>query len=280
MNAYKPVSACGRGCLPHVASAHRAAWLVRAARLTAVVTLLVCALGVAASFPLLTAGGRIRAVRGWFRVLLRACGVRLHVRGDLCLPVTTGPGGLGTLVTANHVSWLDVPALMAVDPVRVLAKSDVRRWPVVGVLARRAGTVFIDRERLRRLPDTVAEIAAALRRGHTVAVFPEGSTWCGRTTGRFYPATLQAAVDAGAPVRPVAIRYRLPDGSPTTLPAFVGDDTLVASLRRVLGARRIVAELELLPVLAPQVVGRRHLASASHLAITARRGAPVPTLKA
>jgi len=279
MSAYKPVSACGRGCLPHATTVPRAAWPVRAARLAAVLGLLVCALGVALALPLLTAGGRVRAVRGWFRVLLRACGVRLVVLGD-ALSVETGPGGRGTLVAANHVSWLDIPALMAVDLVRVLAKSDVRRWPVVGVLARRAGTVFIDRERLRRLPVTVAEIAAALRRGHTVAVFPEGTTWCGRTTGRFYPATLQAAVDAGAPVRPVVIRYRLPDGSPTTLPAFVGDDTLLASLRRVLGARRIVAEVEVLPVLPPQVAGRRNLASASHLAITARRTAPVPTLKA
>jgi 1-acyl-sn-glycerol-3-phosphate acyltransferase len=246
-----------------------AAWPRRALRLAAVLALVLGALGVAGSLPLLTAGGRVRVVRGWFRALLRACGVRLVVLGGPGLPWDTR----GTLVTANHVSWLDVPALMAVDPVRVLAKSDVRRWPVVGLLAARAGTVFIDRDRLRRLPVTVAEIAAALRGGQTVAVFPEGSTWCGRTTGRFYPATLQAAVDAGAPVRPVVIRYRLPDGSPTTLPAFVGDDTLLASLRRVLGARRIVVEVELMAALPPEMLGRRRLASASHLAITARRPA-------
>ena len=115
--------------------------------------------------------------------------------------------------------------MLAVEPVRVVAKTDVRRWPVIGLLAARGGTLFIDRDRLRRLPATVAEIAGTLRDGQSVLVFPEGSTWCGRTQGRFYPATFQAAIDAGAPVRPVALRYRLADGTATTAAAFVGDDT-------------------------------------------------------
>lgn len=141
------------------------------------------------------------------------------------------------LVVANHVSWLDVLLVAAVCPGRMLAKHEVSGWPVVGRLARSRGTLFIDRERIRSLPGTVAAIARALRDGETVVAFPEGSTWCGREAGRFRPAVFQAALDAGAPVRPVAIRYRLAGGEPTTVPAFVGDDTLTASLRRVVAAR-------------------------------------------
>src|SRR5262245_55978767 len=127
----------------------------------------------------------------------------------------TAPGSVGTLLAANHISWLDIPAILAVTPARVLAKSDVRGWPIVGVLAARAGTVFIDRYRLSRLAGTVADLGAALRTGATVLVFPEGSTWCGRTSGRFFTATFQAAVDADAPVRPVSLRYRLASGEAT-----------------------------------------------------------------
>jgi hypothetical protein len=115
---------------------------------------------------------------------------------------------------------------------------------VIGIMAARGGTLFIDRNQLRRLPATVAEIAAVLRGGETVLVFPEGSTWCGRIGGRFYPATMQSAIDAGVPVRPVAVRYRLADGSPTTVAAWVGDDTLLASVWRIAGTRGLTIEVD------------------------------------
>jgi 1-acyl-sn-glycerol-3-phosphate acyltransferase len=149
----------------------------------------------------------------------------------------------GVLVVSNHVSWLDILLVGAVCPGRMLAKREVAGWPVIGRFAVRGGTLFIDRERIRTLPDTVAEIAGALRGGATVVAFPEGSTWCGREEGRFRPAVFQAALDAGVPVRPVSIRYRLAGGEPTTAPAFVGDDTLLASVRRVVATRGLTAEL-------------------------------------
>ena len=258
MTAYAPASACGRGCLPRPDAVARAAWPTRLVRLACVVALLVCALGVAASMGILARDRQAMVVRTWFRALLRSCGVRLVVRGD---QVMSEPGPMGTLVAANHVSWLDIPAVLAVEPVRVLAKTDVRTWPVLGVLAARAGTVFIDRRRLRRLPATVAEIAAALRRGESVLVFPEGSTWCGRTQGRFYPATLQSAIDAGVAVRPVAVRYHLQDGTPTTVAAFVGDDTLLAAVWRVVATRGLAVEVEIGQPLSTQDETRQSLAT-------------------
>jgi 1-acyl-sn-glycerol-3-phosphate acyltransferase len=237
--AYAPTSACGPDCLPRPGTTPRVAWPVRVVRLLALVLALLGGIGVALATPVLSRAAGARLTRGWFRTLLRASGVRLRVVGGE-LPAG---GPTGTLITANHVSWLDVPAVLALEPVRVVAKSDVRGWPVIGLLAARGGTVFIDRNRLRRLPVTVAEIADLLRRGQNVLVFPEGSTWCGRKRGRFYPAAFQAAIDAGAPVRPVTLRYRLADGNPTTAAAFVGDDTLVASVLRVIATRGIVVEL-------------------------------------
>jgi 1-acyl-sn-glycerol-3-phosphate acyltransferase len=236
---YAPTSACGRGCLPRPGTTPRAAWPVRILRLVALVVVLLGGLLVAALTPVLSRLARARAKRAWFRAVLWASGVRLRVVGG------TLPAGdaTGTLITANHVSWLDIPAVLAVEPVRVVAKSDVRGWPVIGLLAARGGTLFIDRNRLRRLPATVAEIAGVLGGGQNVLVFPEGSTWCGRTQGQFYPAAFQAAIDAGAPVRPVSLRYRLADGTATTAAAFVGDDTLVASVVRVVSTRGLVAEM-------------------------------------
>lgn len=232
-------------------------WPVQVMRIAGLLLVLLGGVAIAFVTPLLTAGGKAQAKRGWFRALMRASGVRLVVRRGTRPTVA---GGRGTLVAANHMSWLDIPAMLAVEPMRVVAKSDVRRWPVVGLLAARGGTIFIDRHRLRRLPGTVADIAAVLRSGQSMLVFPEGSTWCGRTLGRFYPATFQSAIDAEAAVRPVAIRYLLADGTPTTVAAFVGDDTLIASVLRVVATRGLVVELELGPVADARGAARKSIA--------------------
>ncbi|MEU9174578.1 lysophospholipid acyltransferase family protein [Streptomyces sp. NPDC048420] len=186
----------------------------------------------------------VGAVRWWCRAVVRASGVRVRMSG------ATAPTG-GVLLVANHISWLDIPLLAAVRPARMLAKSEIRHWPVAGWLTARSGTLFIDRDRLRALPDTVARIAGALRGGAAVAVFPEGSTWCGRAQGHFRRAVFQAALDAGVPVQPVSLRYRLVDGGASTAPAFIGDDSLLASVWRVVSARGLVAEVEVLPLIEP-----------------------------
>ncbi|MFE9450835.1 lysophospholipid acyltransferase family protein [Streptomyces sp. NPDC006739] len=204
-------------------------------------------------------GGRLPAqwVRRWCRAIVRAAGVRVRVTGAA---VPTG----GLLLVANHISWLDIPLLGAVRPARMLAKAEIRRWPVAGALVARGGVLFIERDRLRALPDTVARIAGALRAGAAVVAFPEGSTWCGRARGRFHRAVFQAALDAGVPVQPVRLRYLRAGRAASTAPAFVGEDTLLASLWRVARARDLVAEVEIRPLIpAGRHLDRRSLATAA-----------------
>lgn len=252
MSVWLPSAPCTPGvCVGPAASATAVPRAVL--RLVAVTAVLL------AGIALLPVGRRVPAgaVRWWCRTVVRAAGVRVRMSG------ATAPAG-GVLLVANHISWLDIPLLAAVRPARMLAKSDIRQWPVAGRLTARSGALFIERDRLRALPDTVARIAEALRGGAAVAVFPEGSTWCGRAQGHFRRAVFQAALDAGVPVQPVSLRYRLVDGGPGTAAAFIGDDSLLASVWRVVSARGLVAEVEV-----PEPVGpgshsdRRSLAQAA-----------------
>jgi 1-acyl-sn-glycerol-3-phosphate acyltransferase len=150
----------------------------------------------------------------------------------------------------------------------MLAKSEIRRWPVAGGPTARAGVLFIERDRPRALPGTVDAIAGALRAGAAVAAFPEGSTWCGRAHGPFRRAVFQAALDAGVPVQPVRIRYLAGERAVSTTPAFVGVDTLLASLWRVASARGLRAEVEVRPALPPgRHRDRRSLARATEDAV-------------
>ncbi len=238
---WQPASSCGPQCRPAGAEAVRAGTVL--VRLAALVGVLLSALVLV---PLL----RHAAARAVSRGILTALGVDLVWRGPAPRP--------GSLLVANHVSWLDVVALLAVTPVRLVAKHDVRAWPAVGALAARTGSIFVDRTRPKRLPATVAEVTAMLRSGRSVAVFPEGTTFCGAERGRFRPAVFQAAVDAGAPVVPVAIRY----GSAHA--AFVGADTLWSSVRRVAGLRGLTVTLVGSPALRPEPgADRRVLARAA-----------------
>jgi 1-acyl-sn-glycerol-3-phosphate acyltransferase len=241
---WQPVSGCGAPCVEPVPRLASGRALMRVGALA----------GVLLTGLLLVPLLRRVAVRWTARLMLAVLGVRLVWRGPAPRP--------GSLLVANHVSWLDILALQAVEPVRLLAKHDVRRWPAIGLLAQLSGSLFVDRTRPRLLPETVGQVAATLKAGHSVAVFPEGTTFCGTAQGRFRPAMFQAAVDAKAPIVPITIRYD------TTAAAFVGDDTLWASIRRVAALRSLTVTLVAAPALRPaEGADRRSLARAAQACV-------------
>lgn len=209
---------------------------------------LVCVTG---AFPILDGPGRDRMTHAWSRTLMRIVGVRWSVRG-------VPPEGLrGALLASNHVSWLDIYAINALSPVHFVAKSEIRGWPVIGLLAARTGTIFLERGRRRAVHDVLHRMAAELRAGQPCVVFPEGTTSEGRDVLPFHANLLQAAIESGAPVHPVALRYTQ-DGAFTAVPAYVGDETLFTSMRRVLGARGIAVHVEVMPALDPAAFPTRH----------------------
>ncbi|MEU6061376.1 lysophospholipid acyltransferase family protein [Streptomyces sp. NPDC047097] len=264
MNAWLPTAPCTPEECASRPGARPASLAGTLARLTAGLLAVLTGLLLAPLAPLTGRTARARLTRLWCRAVLAAFGVRIRVHGT----VPPGPH----LVAANHISWLDIPLIGAVLPGRMLAKSDLRRWPVLGPLIALAGTLFVERDRLRALPGTVRAMAAALTAGSRVVVFPEGSTWCGRAQGRFRPAAFQAALDAGAAIQPVRLGYR-----PTGPAAFVGEDTLAASLWRVAAAGGLTAELTLLPVIPvhhPAAADRRSLARATQDALRPDRESP------
>jgi 1-acyl-sn-glycerol-3-phosphate acyltransferase len=227
----------------------------------------------AAALPWLGPASRECALRAWFRALLRTFRIQLTVTGG----DRFGPPGAGVLVVSNQVSWLDLVALGAVQPLRMVAKSEVRAWPVIGPLARRAGTVFVDRERLSTLLRTVAAVSGALAGGAAIGAFPEGTTWCGLASGRFRPAVFQAAVDTATSVRPVALRYRLTGAGTTTVVSFVGSRSAGDRSTRSGGGGAPAAPA------AADGSDRRALAAGAQAAVTAATlplARPVPQLVA
>lgn len=236
-HAWYPASVCGNLCRSsdHIDIAGRLRQASRVVGLIAFAALLLATGPLVALTPrLIRRRYLVRAARG----LLRSIGV--DVRIDDRRPFAGSARGL---IVANHISYLDILALAVISPAHFVAKSDVASMPVISGLARRLGVITIDRSSLRDLPSAVESAVAELHRDRSVAVFPEGTTWCGREAGRFRPAFFQAAIDAGVPVMPVRLRFTTADGAVTSVASFIGEDSIADTLRRVLSARGLTLHI-------------------------------------
>jgi len=173
-------------------------------------------------------------------------------------------------MVANHVSWLDIPALHASSPrTRFVSKSAIAHWPLLGRLARAGGTLFIERERKRDALRVVHEVAAALKNHDAVAVFPEGTTGAGHEVLPFHANLLQAAITTGTLIQPIVLRYSEP-GLPVSVAAqYIDDTTLVESMMKVCRARGIVVDVRFLPPEPAGELDRRALAERLHERVAA-----------
>ena len=169
---------------------------------------------------------RVQAVEQWSRDMLQALGVTLHAQG-------AAPNRGPVLIVCNHVTWLDILVLHASAHARFVSKSEVHHWPLIGPMAAAAGTLFIERASRRDAMRVVHQMVAALQAGDVLAVFPEGTTSDGLQLLPFHANLIQAALSAGAPVLPAALRYvDGHSGQTSQAVSFVGDESLVASLWR------------------------------------------------
>lgn len=139
----------------------------------------------------------------------------------------------GTLVVANHVSWLDIFAMSALYPASFIAKQEIRDWPVLGKMGINAGTVFINRSARKEIGPTNTAIAAALGQGRNVSFFPEAKTTLGIDVIPFKAALFQAAIDSDATIQPISLRYYDHHGKRTTEPSYAGSMNLFKSLWRI-----------------------------------------------
>lgn len=252
-HSWYPTSPCGEHCrAPDSDDAvGRVLVALRMVRLTGAVLVLVTLGAIVRILPRLV---RRRYLRMAARLLLSAIGVRIDIDDQRRYASSTRG-----LVVANHISYLDILALAVVSPAHVVAKSDVAHMSVISGVARRLGVITIERGALRDLPAVIDDAAARLQRDSSVAVFPEGTTWCGAEQGRFRPAFFQAAIDAGVPVIPVRLGFHTPAGD-STAASFIGDDTPADTLRRILRTRGLTMQIRVHELQLP-IGGRRALAA-------------------
>jgi 1-acyl-sn-glycerol-3-phosphate acyltransferase len=180
-------------------------------------------------------------VSGWCWRMVWGLGLECEVDG----PLPDAGGGM-LAVVANHLSYLDILVMSATQPMVMVAKSEIRGWPLLGWITAQAGTVYVQRPdapggRTQTHSEVNALMAEAYRSGLPVLFFPEGTTTGGETVLPFRRGLFNSVVWDGVPVTTAALAYELGPGNAAATVAedvcFVGDAEFAPHLFRAMGLR-------------------------------------------
>lgn len=230
-------------------------WALIAFRLILMVALLlVCA-------PLHLLWRAAGAGRWWPRVFLAGIGMiaGLHVRSQ-------GRPAKGALLLANHVSWLDIPALSHASGTAFVAHDGLTAFPLLKWLCEMNDTVFIARHRRGSVSEQVEQIRAAMDEAGCLTLFPEGTTSDGTALLPFKSSLLSALdpLPAGLIVQPVVLAYEdVPEVS------WVGEEHGLDNFKRILARLRPVRLTIrfLVPLEGSELATRKAVAQAAQTAI-------------
>jgi 1-acyl-sn-glycerol-3-phosphate acyltransferase len=106
----------------------------------------------------------------------------------------------------NHVSYLDILVLVAITPVRFLAKAEVRSMPIIGTIAQAIGCVFVRREDKQSRAEARLALATA-ERFPPIVLFPEGKRGPGGELLPFRYGAFEILIQGNALVLPCVIHY-------------------------------------------------------------------------
>lgn len=202
-------------------------------------------------------------VSWWSGTLVRLFGFRIRRFGE---PL---PGAV--MYVANHISWLDIELLHSQRAISFVAKSEIARWPLVGWLATRAGTIYHQRGNTSSMATVMERVVERLRAGRPVGIFPEGGTGRGGEVRTFHARVFQSALDADVPVQPVALLYGR-DGRQDPDVPFAPGEHFAGNFFRLLGQPSMDAEVHFLEPVESTPDARRRMAEESRARIMAALG--------
>ena len=215
-------------------------------------------------------GFNSRLAQSYHRLLLSVIGAKLTVFGEK----KSG----NVLYVPNHVSWLDISIIGALSPTHFLSKAEIKKWPFIGLLATRAGTLYIKRGIRNSAEEANTTLQKTLEKNHNVVLFAEGKTTDG-TLKKFHGRLMQSAIDANSLIQPVAIFYPAVDNyteSNTGIESqpnlktkrkinknilYINDMTFLQSMFSVLSLKSIPVEVHYLKPISTKQQTRNDLAT-------------------
>lgn len=193
-------------------------------------------------------------------------------------------GAKPQLVVSNHVSYFDIITLGSLIAGDFIAKADIAKWPIFGVMAKAGRSVFIDRRR-SATSNARDQIQERLDAGDTLIMFPESTSGDGNHVKTFKSALFTVAerhvTDAqgqthNVTVQPVSMAYTRLNGLPLGVGwrpfvAWYGDMELMPHLWQVAKLGTLTVEVTFHPPVSLSDFPTRK-ALAAHCDQVVRRG--------
>lgn len=223
--------------------------------------------------PTATKKQRNWIVSHWSRTLLSIMNIKVMTEGRL-----PNHDLVNTMFIGNHISWVDIHALNSIRAVRFIAKSELKKWPIFGWLAKKCNTLFIEREQKKDAVRIIEEASKSLKFGDCLCYFPEGTTTDGTDLLAFKGSLMQAPINANSTIWPFAIYYPDLNNQPNIKMAFAGETTLIESIWQIVSISNPKVVLTFLPQITSLGHERRGLTIAVRHAISNHLGMGHQTL--
>jgi len=168
-------------------------------------------------------------IQYWAKRLLRILKIKITLSGE----VLKFLGKDSYLVVSNHISWLDIPVIFSLKPMTFVSASDVKTWPIIGMLAKISGAIFVERNRKSSLVEVIQAMNHHFKNEkRSICIFPEGVTSNGYQVLPFKSNLFQSAFESNVLLLPLSIKYK-ENNVLTNRTSFHGSTTLFQSFKRV-----------------------------------------------
>ena len=104
----------------------------------------------------------------YHKICLRIFGIKIKTFGKVSI-------NFPILLISNHASYLDIIILGSLFKTSFIAKKEISKWPLLGILAKLQNTIFIDR-RVSSLKNQENQIIKHLNEKKNLVIFPEGTS--------------------------------------------------------------------------------------------------------
>jgi len=180
-------------------------------------------------------------IQHWAKRLLRILKIKITLSGE----VLKFLGKDSYLVVSNHISWLDIPVIFSLKPITFVSATDIKTWPIIGMLAKISGAIFVDRDRKSSLIEVIQAMNHHFKNDkQSICIFPEGITSNGYQVLPFKSNLFQSAFESNKLLLPLSIKYK-ENNVITNRTSFHGSTTLLQSFKRVAKSNHIEVDVNI-----------------------------------
>ena len=150
----------------------------------------------------------------------------------------------GIFFVSNHLSYLDGIITSSLYPFLFIGKSELKNWPLLGILFSFSETIFVDRINIFNIKEELNKIQFLLNQKVNLILFPEGTSGDGTKILPFKSSFFEAPLKSKCKIVPLLIKYKkinnqLLNENNKDLVYWYGDMEFFPHFLKVLGLKRI-----------------------------------------